>query len=160
MSRLLLVRHGKTKLNSTERFWGQTDVELSAEGIRQAERLRDRLAAQKIDSIYASNLRRALLTAEIIASRHQLQITSCAELSEINFGYVEGLKFEEISQLYPELRLPKLVSQFLFGDNPHGVPPRHSFRLTFARVPPLAPLAGAGTGEGANPSALAASHRG
>ena len=29
MSRLILVRHGNTKLNSAQRFWGQTDVELS-----------------------------------------------------------------------------------------------------------------------------------
>lgn len=103
MSRLLLVRHGDTELNSAERFWGQTDVELSATGIKQAEKLRDRLAAQKIDVIYTSNLRRASVTAEIIASSHQLDIITCAELREINFGELEGLTFKEISQLYPEL---------------------------------------------------------
>ena len=103
MSKLLLVRHGNTKLNSAERFWGQTDVELSADGIRQAERLRDRLAEQKIDAIYTSNLSRAVVTAEIIASKHQLDIITCPELVEINFGHAEGLTFEEISQLYPEL---------------------------------------------------------
>jgi len=100
---LLLVRHGNTKLNSTERFWGQTDVELSAEGIRQAEQLRDRLATQKIDTVYASNLSRAVMTAQIIASRHQVNITTRDELGEINFGDVEGLTFDEINQLYPEL---------------------------------------------------------
>ena len=103
MSRLLLVRHGNTKLNSAERFWGQTDVELSAAGVSQAERLRDRLATEKIDAVYASNLSRAIVTAEIIASRHQLDVTTCAELGEINFGDIEGLTFDEISQLYPEL---------------------------------------------------------
>jgi len=103
LSRLLLVRHGDTKLNSAKRFWGQTDVKLSAAGIKQAERLRDRLATQKIDTIYASNLSRALVTAEIIASRHQLDIITCAELGEINFGWVEGLTFEEIGQRYPKL---------------------------------------------------------
>jgi len=103
MSKLLLVRHGNTKLNSAERFWGQTDVELSAQGIKQAERLRDRLSTQPIDSVYTSNLRRARVTAEIIASRRELKITSCAELGEINFGQVEGLTFSEISQRYPDL---------------------------------------------------------
>lgn len=103
MSKLLLVRHGDTKGNSAERFWGQTDVELSATGIRQAERLRDRLATEKIDAIYTSNLRRASATAEIIASCHQLAVITCAELHEINFGKFEGLTFKEISQLYPEL---------------------------------------------------------
>jgi len=103
LSKLLLVRHGNTKGNSAERFWGQTDVELSATGIRQAERLRDRLATEKIDAIYTSNLRRASVTAEIIASRHQLKVITCAGLYEINFGKLEGLTFKEISQLYPEL---------------------------------------------------------
>jgi len=103
LSRLLLVRHGNTKGNSAERFWGQTDVELSAAGIKQVEQLRDRLATEKIDVIYTSNLRRASVTAEIIASRHQLSVITCPELLEINFGKVEGLTFKEIGQLYPEL---------------------------------------------------------
>lgn len=103
MSKLLLVRHGDTKLNSGQRFWGKTDVELSANGISQAESLRDRLSTEKIDVVYASNLKRAQVTAEIIASTHQLDITTCAELGEINFGWIEGLTFEEISQRYPEV---------------------------------------------------------
>ena len=102
MSNLFLVRHGNTKLNSAERFWGQTDVELSEEGTRQAEQLRDRLATEKIDVIYTSNLKRASVTAEIIASRQQANIITCDELREINFGKFEGLKFEEINERYPE----------------------------------------------------------
>jgi alpha-ribazole phosphatase len=102
MSRLLLVRHGETELNSAERYWGQSDIKLSALGARQAERLRDRLAAQKIDVVYSSDLQRAWATAKTIAFRHQLEVTICAELREINFGKLEGLNFEEISQLFPE----------------------------------------------------------
>jgi len=102
MSRLLLVRHGETELNSAERYWGHSDVKLSALGVRQAERLRDRLATHKIDTIYSSDLQRAWATANTIASRHQLDVTICAELREINFGKIEGLNFEEISQLFPE----------------------------------------------------------
>lgn len=103
MSRLLLVRHGDTALNSAERYWGHTDVKLSATGLRQAERLCARLAAEKIDVVYSSNLSRALVTAEIIASGHQLAVITCAELREVNFGQLEGLTFREVSQLYPEV---------------------------------------------------------
>lgn len=103
MSKLLLVRHGDTTLNSAERYWGQSDVELSAAGIRQAERLCDRLATQSIDVIYSSDLQRALATAKIIASRHQSEVTICPELREINFGKFEGLTFAEITQRYPEM---------------------------------------------------------
>jgi alpha-ribazole phosphatase len=103
LSRLLLVRHGNTKLNNAKRFWGKTDVELSNQGIRQAEKLRDRLATEKINAIYASTLSRARVTAEIIAAKHHLEITTRTELSEINFGWLEGLTFEEIGKLHPEM---------------------------------------------------------
>lgn len=104
MSRLLLVRHSETKLNNgARRFWGKTDIDLSADGIRQAEKLRDRLAAEKINAVYASNLIRTRATAEIIASEHHLKVICCPELDELNFGYVEGLTFEEITRLHPEL---------------------------------------------------------
>jgi alpha-ribazole phosphatase len=103
LSILLLVRHGNTKLNSGKRFWGKTDIELSNKGIKEAEKLRDRLATDKINAIYASNLSRTRLTAEIIASRHEVKITTCAELNEINFGWLEGLTFEEIGKLHPEM---------------------------------------------------------
>jgi len=102
MSRLLLGRHGETELNSAERYWGQSDVKLSPLGVRQAERLRERLATERIDAIYCSDLQRAWVTARTIASRHQLDVTICAELREINFGKLEGLNFEESSQLFPE----------------------------------------------------------
>jgi len=103
LSKLLLVRHGETKLNSTQRFWGQTDVELSADGLRQAESLCSRLATQTINAIYSSDLQRAIATAKTIASKQQSEVIICPELKEINFGKCEGLTFEEICQLYPEM---------------------------------------------------------
>lgn len=103
MARLLLVRHGDTGSSSTRRLWGHSDIKLSAAGLRQAERVRDRLATQKIGTIYSSNLRRALATAETIASRHHSDVITCAELGEMSYGNLEGLTFDEISQLYPEV---------------------------------------------------------
>jgi len=103
LSRLLLVRHGNTELNSAERYWGNTDVKLSETGLRQAEWLSDRLATDRIDTIYSSDLSRASTTAEIIASKHRLDVITCAELREMNFGKLEGLTFNEISRLYPEV---------------------------------------------------------
>jgi len=103
LPKLLLVRHGDTELNSRERYWGHSDVKLGAAGLKQAEKLRDRLAAEKIDAIYSSDLERASLTARIIASKHQLDVITCAELQEINFGRAEGLTFDEIIRLFPAL---------------------------------------------------------
>ncbi len=103
MAKIILVRHGNTSGNSALRFWGSTDVELSIEGIGQAERLRDRLAGEKIDRIYASTLERARRTAEIIAAGHAAAIDTAADLREIDFGKLEGLTFEEITEQYPEM---------------------------------------------------------
>lgn len=103
MSTLLLVRHGETELKSSERYWGHTDVKLGALGIEQAERVRDLLATERIDIIFSSNLERASKTADIIASRHKMEVITCAELKEVNFGELEGLTFKEIAQRYPEV---------------------------------------------------------
>ena len=102
MSRLLLVRHGKTRLSNDDRFWGKTDIPLSSTGIKQAGQLRARLAQEKIKVIYSSPLNRARYTAEIIAAEHKLTVNVCDELAECNFGYIEGLTFEEIKRLHPE----------------------------------------------------------
>jgi len=102
LARLLLVRHGSTSLDNATRFWGKTDVALSHVGIRQAEKLRDRLATQKINAAYSSRLKRARATAEIITAG-VTDITPLAELDEINFGWIEGLTFEEIQKLHPDL---------------------------------------------------------
>ena len=103
MSKLLLVRHGITEFNSARRFMGYSDVELSVTGYRQVERLRDRLVDDKIDAVYSSDLRRALVTAEVISSEHKVDIVTCPDLREINYGNIEGLTFEEIRRLYPEV---------------------------------------------------------
>jgi len=103
LPKLLLARHGATELNSARIFVGQRDAELSALGQSQVKKLSGRLAAEKIDVIYSSDLRRAMVTAETIASKHKLEITTCPELREVDYGKFEGLTFEQITQLYPEL---------------------------------------------------------
>ena len=103
MTRLFLVRHGITDHNSTHKFLGHTDVELSDEGFRQVEKLRDRMAKEKFDVVYSSDLRRAISSAEVISKGHEAEIVSCSELREINYGEMESLTFEEIRKLYPTL---------------------------------------------------------
>ncbi len=103
MSKLLLVRHGDTEFNSTHRFLGHTDIELSPEGVEQVKKLRDRLASETIDLVYASDLRRAALTAQMLTSTHKVKIVTSPELREINYGEVEGLTFEEIKSRYPDV---------------------------------------------------------
>ncbi len=103
MPRLLLVRHGKTNLQKEDRYWGSTDIPLNDIGLKQAEQLRDRLAEEKITHIYSSTLSRTKDTARIIASPQKKEVTACLELNEFNFGYAEGLTYEEIKKLHPSL---------------------------------------------------------
>lgn len=103
MARLLLIRHGTTRLHKNDRFWGWTDVPLSATGIKQAGKLRTRLAGEKITAVYTSTLSRASATAEIIATGHKAELVACDELCECNFGFIEGLTYKEIEHRYPEL---------------------------------------------------------
>jgi broad specificity phosphatase PhoE len=105
LTRLLLVRHGETALNSSQRFWGKTDVELGFQGLRQAESLRDRLANVKIDFVYSSKLKRTVITAETLISNRNLEVIKCPQLNEIDFGELEGLDFTEINSRYPEINV-------------------------------------------------------
>lgn len=100
MSRLLLVRHGKTSARAY-RYCGHSQVGLSSEGVEQAQALRRRLAGETINEIYSSDLSRARLTAEIIASAHPVNVALCPELRELDFGEIEGMTFEEVERLCP-----------------------------------------------------------
>jgi alpha-ribazole phosphatase len=101
VARLLLVRHGETKLQSSLRYWGRTDVALDESGRAQAGRLRDRLIKEKILSIYSSPLKRAEETARVIASGQAQGVIICPELREIDFGLIEGLSYAEIQERFP-----------------------------------------------------------
>ena len=101
--RLILVRHGHADPDGAGRYWGQSDVLLTGLGREQAEKLRRYLESEKIDAVYSSELRRCYETAATITAGRSLDITRCTELNEVNFGKLEGLTYEEISQRYPEV---------------------------------------------------------
>ena len=110
MAKLLMVRHGVTEYNDTRRFCGFSDIALNSDGYRQVEKLRDRLADQKIDAVYASDLDRTLVTAEVVSAGHDLEIVACPELRECNYGDLEGLTFREIASQYPDVS--RLIANF------------------------------------------------
>lgn len=129
MSTLLLVRHGETALNSAQRYWGSTDVELGELGLEQAERLRQTLADRKIDVIFASELQRAHKTARIIAAEHEPDVAICPELNEVNFGEIEGMTFQEATEHFPDL-----VKLWVVGDPKMQYPGGESLGGFYERV--------------------------
>lgn len=103
MTRLIVVRHGQTLWNLERKYQGHSDIALSDKGIRQAEAVAKRLAEEKINAVYASDLSRAFKTAECIAAKHNLTVNIVPALREIKFGDWEGLTYEQISAQWPGL---------------------------------------------------------
>ncbi len=97
----MLVRHGLTEYNMTRRFAGSSDIELSPVGREQVSRLKERLADQPINRVYCSDLKRARVTAEILAEGRDLNIVPTAELREVDYGECEGLTYSQIKERFP-----------------------------------------------------------
>ena len=104
MVTLALVRHGETVGNSSVRYHGRTDVELSDLGRQQmhaAQRwLSIHLSGSRRGPIVASPLRRAAEGASIIAGGEG-PIIEIEEFVEVDFGRFEGLTATEIEARFP-----------------------------------------------------------
>ena len=99
---IVLVRHGATDWNLEHRCQGSSDRDLSEIGQRQAEALAERLRQETIHGVYASDLKRARRTAELISLHHQLPVIVEQSIRELDHGHLEGLTFNEIKQNYGE----------------------------------------------------------
>ncbi|MBV8256531.1 MAG: histidine phosphatase family protein [Actinobacteria bacterium] len=99
MTTLLLVRHGETDWNAEGRLQGHTDRPLNEFGRRQAARLAEELAGERIDAIWSSDLARARETAQIVAARLGLPVEFDTGLREKSWGNWEGLTAGEREQV-------------------------------------------------------------
>ncbi len=99
MARLHLVRQGKTEGDAGS-YYGHIDICMSQQGVKQAEMLRERLASENFNYIYSSDLKRALATAEIIATAHKLKVIPRSNLRELDFGELASMTFEEMKEHY------------------------------------------------------------
>ena len=96
--KLILTRHGKTGGNANGIIQDQLAGDLTEEGIRQAQKLAERLHSEKIDYIYSSDAVRAADTAKEIAKLHPTApISFIPDLRERHFGEFIGMKKEELS---------------------------------------------------------------
>ncbi|WP_231618646.1 histidine phosphatase family protein [Nonomuraea sp. SBT364] len=97
---VLLVRHGESEPARPDRPFplvdGQGDPGLAPEGLEQAERVALRLAAERVDAIYVTPLRRTSQTAAPLAAR--LGLTPVVEpgLREVHLGEWEGGLFRRM----------------------------------------------------------------
>jgi broad specificity phosphatase PhoE len=92
MNRLYWVRHGENLANITKEFsYKIVDYPLTPKGVLQAQQTAEYLADKHIHEIYASPLKRAVETAEIIAARLRLPVTVMENFREVNVGQLEGV---------------------------------------------------------------------
>jgi broad specificity phosphatase PhoE len=103
MTTLLLVRHGETDWNRQGRWQGHADRPLTAEGRSQAAAAGAALALLRPAAVYASDLERARLTAEPLASLAGLELRVRPDLREIDVGSWSGLTAAEIRATGPRV---------------------------------------------------------
>lgn len=101
-TRIVAIRHGETDWNVEGRIQGHLDVPLNELGAWQAERLAQALVHEGIDIVYASDLRRALETAQAVVRAIDRPLVTDIGLRERDFGSFQGQTFREIELLFPE----------------------------------------------------------
>lgn len=93
---LIVIRHGFSEANKEKRFAGHSDFPLSDIGVLQAEKCADTLKQEKIDTIYASDLKRAYFTAVPLSEALNIPIVRHKGLREIFAGRWEGDTFDQL----------------------------------------------------------------
>lgn len=94
--RFYLVRHGRTALNAADRLRGLADPELDATGIAEAAAAGIALRSSGIEYFAASPLRRARLTAQIIAENSDVPWQVTSGFTDRDYGQWTGRSRKEV----------------------------------------------------------------
>lgn len=102
---VFLVRHAETYGNVEGRFCGHSETELTPKGVTQAQALGRRLASQRFDAAYSSDLSRAHRTAIHALEHHHVPMAPVLDpgLREMHYGEWESLAGKEIGAKDPDL---------------------------------------------------------
>jgi len=107
MKTLVLLRHGQSTWNLENRFTGWTDVDLTPQGIDEANEAARLLAEEgyTFDVAYTSVLKRAVRTLWIVQDRMDLMwipVHRSWRLNERHYGALQGLNKAEMAAKYGE----------------------------------------------------------
>ena len=105
--KLILLRHGESQWNLENRFTGWKDVDLTKNGVEEAEFAGNQILKEniKIQSIYTSILKRAIRTANIVSGIiyfDKKEINYDWRLNERHYGSLEGLNKSETASKFGE----------------------------------------------------------
>ncbi len=93
------MRHGETIDNARQIMQGQVQGELNEEGRKQAIKVRDELAGKHFDAFVASDLKRSMDTASIVAEPHGATIVTTPLLRERDWGDFTGRYIPDLKGL-------------------------------------------------------------
>jgi probable phosphoglycerate mutase len=130
-TRMLLLRHGQTRLSVQRRYSGRTDLPLTDLGREQAAAAAARLSTMDgvADApVITSPLTRCVQTATVVAEATGGQLVKNDGLVETDFGEWDGLTFAEAAE-----RDPKLHARWL-RDSSVPPPGGESFDQVHRRV--------------------------
>ncbi len=99
--RIVLLRHGRTEWNATNRIQGQLDIELDESGHAEARAVTPALAAMRPSLLWSSDLARARQTTEYVAAATGLTASYDDRLREFHLGERQGLTHAEYAALDP-----------------------------------------------------------
>ena len=103
MTTLYLVRHGETVDNARQIMQGQTQGELNENGLRQAREFSEAWKDRHLDAVIASDLKRSVDTARIIAGPHGLEVITISLLRERDWGSFTGRFIPELKgEVWPD----------------------------------------------------------
>jgi broad specificity phosphatase PhoE len=102
VTRLILIRHGRTIKNAQSRVGIIDDTPLDDIGIKQARRVAERLTQYSVDVLFTSPITRARQTADIIGEKCSLEPQIRQDLIEYDMGDIRGLTIHEIKDRYPD----------------------------------------------------------
>ena len=103
MANLILIRHGQSVWNASNRFTGWTDVDLSDKGVIEAEEAGRQLSDIRIDVVHTSDLIRAQRTAKIVMQQNESSGEDVPtrydwRLNERHYGALQGLNKAETAE--------------------------------------------------------------
>jgi broad specificity phosphatase PhoE len=102
--KIYLIRHAKPDLpHGGKLYYGSTDYSLSEEGVMMAKRLAEALKCVEAETVFSSDLRRAMETAEIAFAGRTCEVRPVKELREIHLGDWEGRSFDEVRSTWNEI---------------------------------------------------------
>ena len=96
---LWLVRHGETEWSLSGAHTSRTDIPLTDEGRRRAEKLRDYFKGMKFDAVFESPMQRAKETCAIAGFGDVAKVND--GLKEWDYGVYEGKTTKEIQAQIP-----------------------------------------------------------